>query len=431
MAIYRNSLSPKKGYKAHSWLSYEGESVQVRELATKQARALLALDPQNPVGRALLYELLADRAMRNGDETVTNELTELYKTTPAISGSRLAPPSFVLAVMELNASPAARGFRAVDTERAISNLKQAIREQPRFTGSHRLLASLYERDDHLDLAVATISQAIAQVPNEPTLHMQLGHLLRNKATEGGCALDKRSDIQSALEAFQAAEKLAPQFSLAHREIALTYESLGMADLYLFEAQKYDEIAESDDSRLLLADALMAHGKSAEALALYKSLASNASRKANRANIEKMYARALFNIGDWKASIVEWQYFRLWEHRPYFYGWLQEGLAILRVEGHADFIAWMNNFFLGAELTDWEIKLRDYHLGKLTEKALLDSARGTCQKVEAEFYVGFQRWSQGDIAGAKTRFENALSYPNGYALVEYTAARYALDHIAKQ
>ncbi len=397
-----------------------GASVD-RTRAIAQARKIIALEPGNARIHAFLYGLLADRATRERDSSALEELSRLYESVPALADTNMPPPVYFDAILEL------QQLRQQDETSGVKGkLKRAIALKPNAVDAHRVLGSLYSSEGHHALAIAVLSEAAKRASDDVRLQMALGTSYENKAREKGCSPEQTADLKGAAAAYKAAAKLVPNNPRIHYELALTYELLGAADLYLFEARRYHEIAASPASKLLLADALVWYEQPGEAIRLYDELFMGYPRDLK---LVRNIAQVRFMTGDWQGSMEMWKHYRDISREPHIYAWLVEGLAIRQLKGEQPAKRWLQEFPAKAKLQPWEQKLLDFHLGTLSADQLLSAADNACKLVEARFYIGYQHWMKGETAQAKTYFAKAVGDTRGYPHIEHAAARYALKRIS--
>ena len=120
---------------------------------------------------------------------------------------------------------------------AITAFEQAVQSQPDFVPAWHILSAFYRKSNQLDKALAAINQAIQLQPNNPNLYNQKWVVLRdlkkykeaaaaiNKAielspravfyTNRGVARDELGDKQGAIDDFNLAIKINPNFALAY------------------------------------------------------------------------------------------------------------------------------------------------------------------------------------------------------------------------
>jgi lipoprotein NlpI len=76
---------------------------------------------------------------------------------------------------------------------------------------------------------------------------------------------------------------------------------------------------------------------------------------------------------------------------------------------------------------WETDLLQYHLGRISEDELINSARHKCDRCEAFFYIGYSYFLKNEKQAAMERFQKALD-TNVYASWVYTGARAMLQEL---
>jgi lipoprotein NlpI len=82
------------------------------------------------------------------------------------------------------------------------------------------------------------------------------------------------------------------------------------------------------------------------------------------------------------------------------------------------------------VTPWESNLGSYWLKETGEDELMSYAKNVCQRSEADFYIGYNYFKEGNLLEAKSHFEQILNN-HVYDYVEYKMARFLLTKISIQ
>ena len=222
--------------------------------AIQQLQMLLAGDPQNP---ELLYQLVVD-----------------YRTATQKAGEKLAklhPDS--------EFTHAVNGEVYADNQRfdeAILEFKQVLRKNPDFPGIHFALGEVYWRKRDTEHALEQLNLALQQDPNQPLANYYIADILTDRKDYDAAIRHLRVTIpaypqmaqpyfllgkcyaglgksQEALEAFNKALRIDPNYKEVHYQLYGLYGRLGdneksQAHLQTFES--LTKAGQDNDKRLL-------------------------------------------------------------------------------------------------------------------------------------------------------------------------------------
>jgi Tfp pilus assembly protein PilF len=169
------------------------------DLAASEYQAVIDLDSKN----ALAYYRMGDVY---GQRANTSRQIEFYRKALKIN-SRLADARCDLGVAY---------FHKNDLDKAIKELKRAVRDKPDLAKGHYYLASLFlnkamgtkvHRKKYLNQSLARLKKAIQYKPELHQAHHKLGRVYQ-----------ELGDNEKAREAYKTAIKLAPDFQEAKLDL---------------------------------------------------------------------------------------------------------------------------------------------------------------------------------------------------------------------
>ena len=196
-----------------------------------------------------------------------------------------------------------QGFTNTKTLRDL--LHKSIKEQPKSSKTHFILANLYANDGRYALAIPLMDKATKLDPDNGLLHKEFAELLLDKE-ESTCFYDAESPFANAISELRAASKIIPDDPDVHYFLSLIYTRVGRHFLAINEVNKYHKLENNDDSKLEIADTLFYAGKSVEAEEIYVSLlASNDSPYLQEHSAQFYLAKQNWN----QASELWRQYFK--------------------------------------------------------------------------------------------------------------------------
>jgi hypothetical protein len=89
-----------------------------------------------------------------------------------------------------------------------------------------------------------------------------------------------------------------------------------------------------------------------------------------------------------------------------------------------------NYTLNIDRNKWETDLLAYHLGKIGDTDLINSARHACDRCDAFFYIAYRYFLKNDTQAAIENFRKALD-TSMFGSWTYTGARAMLEKLERQ
>lgn len=388
----------------------ESRSTDYLEKAIIELEAF-SLKVPNHLGAVLtryqLHFALSKQGITSRDEGLFNTFNHL----PSNVKEQVEPPSLASALYHLQS----QGFSNTKTLRGL--LQKSIKEQPKSSKSHFILANLYAQDERYTLAIPLMDKATKLDPDNGHLRKEYGELLLDHE-DSSCFYDVDSPFKKSLDEFRVASKLIPNDPDVHYYLSLIYTRLGRHFLAINEVKKLNELENSDDNKLEIADAYFYAGKTIEAGEIYSSLLSSSQTSPYRMEHAAQYYLA---TQDWKRSSELWKEYFATTTGSSFYNWLSYSYSEEQIKGRETALKDFGESTAQLELNNRENRLRAFRLGEVSKTDLYGSAKSKCDYTEANFIIGMNELLQGNKTDANKYFTEVLTY-NAYAFVEYAVAQ---------
>ena len=143
----------------------QNKSRRVALLLIEQAEKYLQLNPQDEPVKLVLYEFLARDALSQRSEQHLPRLHELFNDSALLRQTSYVPPSAVQAYILLD-----NRLNDENKLRLKNALHTAMRENPNYTKSYRMLSSIYRLERRYTLAIAILHRSEKINANDPTLY---------------------------------------------------------------------------------------------------------------------------------------------------------------------------------------------------------------------------------------------------------------------
>jgi cytochrome c-type biogenesis protein CcmH/NrfG len=374
---------------------------QYRELAIKQYEKYLEYSPEHAGAILALYTLNLQKrhASRTNDIATHQRLEQLYKTYPIVQKSDFASPSLSYAAWLLD-DPR----RISNLDDVIKLLKQAIKESPQVATSYAFLSRIYDYQNHFRLAISTLRQGVKLSHNNPAIHHELADKLLEHRSAKDC-VPTDSTLNEAIKEYKTVIQLSPDNEKAHQGLAEAFLFAGHFKLRLYEARTLYKMQANFENKIYLATALADTGNNRdEAEKLFLELLTE-----KPSNSETLYELAQFytKANQWTLADKYWKLYFSQTPKPDFYRRLNHSLVVSKLFSPEKGLKYFSDNVSGISLSPWEKALKDFQLKTLSSALLLEKAENICQKTEAEFYIGFNKWLENDISLAKKHFQNVL------------------------
>ncbi len=375
--------------------------------------------------RVLLYTALTDKATRERDESLLEEIRALYQTvrlsepTLGEEGLPLPHPSFVAGMVYWRLG--AREGISDEEERkyedmAIAAYRNAIQADPGFAATHLELAKVYYFRNENELALFEAEQAVRLEPQLADAHAMLGRIHRDNVHRDDSCYDRES-VDAAVRAFKEAVRLDPESNRAHRGLSDAFVHQGRYELALFEARRAVEIADSARNRAQLGDALLGIGRPEEAA---KEFREALKRKPDYASAQSQRGLALLAARRYEEAIDAYDRYLELDDSPWIYAVLYHHFA-LRHMGRNEEARRLIERHAGRAEEPWEENLVAYYLGKLGPEQLRERAENECQRQNSRFYVAYDQLLRGLTEEAQQGLNMYLS-ANLYCFTSMEIAR---------
>jgi len=392
----------------------KNKSRKLALLLIEQAEKYLVLNSDDEPVKLVLYEFLARDALFKHSGKNLPRLSTIFNNSALIKQTTYAPPSAIEAYILLD-----RGLNKGNIPLVKKKLHDAIKENPNYTKSYRMLSSIYRLENRFNLAIAILRQSEKINANDPALYKTIGDLYINKArAKTSCFVADEANLKKALQAYRQAVKLSPDDTETHENLAELYHWTRKIPLYLHEAKRLYELDQKSLSgRHYYAESLFWRNPATAYLQISKLLQDDP----NDPLTLSLQTRYYFMSGQWQQALKVSETQRSSAREYEFYRLLREYL-ILRKLGKADAArAFFTDKTAQIDLKDWELQLKKYYLGEITEQGLLSKSADVCEITEAYFYIGFDHWLKGNTGQARDYFNKTLSQGHP-AYIEHNAAK---------
>lgn len=173
--------------------------------------------------------------------------------------------------------------------RALETIEAAIAEKPEYARFHYVRGNALSHLDRDPEAREAYAKALELDPGDPMPHAALGAL---QAFSQGAS---KADKAEAIEHFQAALKLDPEFAVAHQQLGVILLDLGRLQEAVEALENADRLAGSVDTAYTLAQIHARLGNDEKGLEYARS-ALEYEPNASGADIRLLYARMLMKAG---------------------------------------------------------------------------------------------------------------------------------------
>lgn len=400
------------------------KEIRYLDLAIEKGRKAVQIESEFLPANMLLYMLLSQKAIKQRDVTLFRELNEQYQ---AISQSSLKPkqlkniphPSFLAALVyyRISADKIGTAEEVKYENKAINELKKAIRIHPDVSIYHLLLGRIYYYQDKNDLALLEVKEAIRLEPRDPDNYLLLGDIHQDNIHRAENCWDDRA-ITQGIQAYKEATILAPNHPYAHLRLSSLYIHRGAYNLAVQESKEAVNLYDTHYTRARLGSTLLHVGDYEQGIkelneALHKEPSSSLARS--------LLAFAYFLQNKFERAIPEYQKYIEQDDSPNPYAILDYHLALKHIGKHEEAEKVLKKHAKIFAEKPWRLNLLNFYLGKLSKSELLSKTKNKCQRSEAFFYIAHQYLLAGDKAKAHQSFQKTLDMKI-LCSTEYVAAR---------
>lgn len=374
--------------------------------AAKSARWLYQRDRSNPQYEMDYYRLTSALVLVTHNPDFLGQLRLIFDQSKTLASLELDTPAVVEAKMLYATLRNQKYVTQRDLDKIKDVLQRGLREKNHNRLAQEMLARLYSTEGHHELALSIYRQMMDHEPDDPLILRDYGYAHWKKAAEHLCEENDVQGFEAAREALVNAVKRNPEDAETHRNLALVYDALGKKELYLFEAQRFNTLANSRQSKQLYADALYANFRPAEAVTAYTSLIE---QEPDAKAIYWKTQRTYFLTGDWKNSIVAADKAQDSLKISNAYGNIIKSLAVWHTEGEAAARKVLEKLAYSSAQDSWKQSIVDFLLRKTSETALFTMADNRCKKTEANLYVGYRYLLEHDVQTASKYFQQTVDF----------------------
>ena len=228
-------------------LSYVRENIRLDEAVTLMEHAVAA-DPDSP----LTYAGLAEAQWARSRETGAPALREQGRASAR--EAQIRNPDLA----EVHLISGWINFVSGLNEQARVDYLRAIALQPKNSEAYRRLTGVYERNGHLNEALAAAQKAVDIEPGNLRIQQNLGNFYF-----------LRGDLEHALPPYRKMVELAPNSSAPHRTLGAGLGKLGRYEEAEQELRKAISLDDNFDTELTLGSVLLDDGKNQEAISCFE------------------------------------------------------------------------------------------------------------------------------------------------------------------
>lgn len=402
------------------------------EQAIESVQKAVNLQPDFVPSRIMLYEFLSQKAVVQEDEALLAQLEAHYQALMHSSLEReylkqIAPPAYVAGVVYYRISIEQKEEEELRYEqKAIDALQQAITINPDYYKAHLLLGRIHYYQDKNDLALSEVEEAIRLNRNDPYNYELLGDIYASNIHQGEDGWDDEA-ITKGIRAYKQAIRVAPKYVGAHLELSRLYIHRGAYNLAVMEGKIAVELADNVFSHRQLGMALLFAQDYERAIQEFKK-GLRQDKDNSYAILHGEIAFAHFLQGRFKDAAKEYHKYMELEDadnlRPYPV--IHYHLTLEQIGKQSEAQKLLKEYLPDFKGEKWELALLQFHLGKLSEKALLNQAGNHRGKLsEAFFYVGYQYLLRGESNKSRKYFQKVLD-TKAYCHYEYLIARASLN-----
>ncbi len=403
------------GYKERYHLT--GKLEDLRNAISHYDRAL-KMEPLFTGAHIARYSALVNLAMKTQASPDLQRVKVAWEQSDELRRLPVMPPATVEALLQIRK----------DDDLKLANirplLRKALRENPRNPTAAILLGDSYLQENKHRLASTAYEQALKAGSESVRLHVRLAGTYMDTRLSKRCPASAKS-YNRATQLIKKVLKVSPENAALHLFLADAYQGAGKYPLYLYEAKSALRLDESDEeAKGTYLDALYFNGQFDKFFREGPSLLG-----ASLFNSETNEHQGLINLvrGNYRESRNKLSAHKVEGENAF--SWFYESLA---VQGEHDVeVARAVLKKIPAKLLKadpWLNEVYDYRMGKLGGDELFGKAKNACEKVEAEFFRGFDAWFSGDKLAAKQHWGEVKRYNIGRFL-ENMMARQMLKRVA--
>ena len=295
--------------------------------------------------------------------------------------------------------------------------KKAIKEDPKYGLSYKILSCEYNMSKKYNLAIKTLKNGLEINLYNNKLKARFHFILslfynREIDANNSCRIYKKSLLKQAIKEARLTLKIDPNMLSVYSMLALNYTALGEEKLALKANKIIQSIMKDNiDLQNIYEQILIENGEKDTYLRMVKDgIDSNATKNRLMASI---YSQ------NWKEALKYQKMIKMKKFQDFFI-YAAINYALGKKEKAKKIIL---NIPKKAIRTRWKELLRNNYLNKLSDIKLLQLANTPCQKTEANYYIGM-KYLANNKKKAKEYFKKVVDL-KVYGYVEYEASKYFL------
>ena len=398
------------------------------EQAIESVQKAVHLQPDFVFSRIMLYGFLSQKAIVQKDEALLAQLEAHYQALRQSSleledFKQIPPPAHVAGALyyRISSEPMEEEEELRYEQKAIDVLQQAIRINPDFYGSHLLLGRIFYVQDKNDLAFSEVQEAIRLNGNDPDNYELLGDIYADNIHRAEDGWDEEAIIEG-IRAYKQAIRLAPRHVGAHQGLSGLYIHQGAYNLAVMEGKIAVELSDNPFSHRLLGISLLFAKDYKQAIQEYREGLRQDKNK-SYAILHAEIAFVHFLQSRFEDAAKEYQKYIELEDADHLntYSVIHYYLTLEQIGKQKKAQKLLSEYLPDFDGEEWELALLQFHLGKLSERELLNQAGNHRGKLsEAFFYAGYQYLLRGESNKAQRYFQKVVD-TKAYCHYEYLVA----------
>lgn len=372
---------------------------------------VLELVPGNVPALVSLYQMYYADTL-SGVDGASGQLRRVFNMLPDDVRTEVNAPSFaeyVLAYLQQVVT------NKKNTEQSRQLLIQAIAEQPHTPTPYVLLSEMHLEDQRYPLAIAVLNQGLEYSAESPELHQALAEAYEARVGSYECGYEHPDELRTIVEYYRRAVTLSPDDADLRLGLGYAYGRLGLFHLRLDQVSLAWELEKGAAHALGMSHSYSLIGDDQNSKKWLNSLTATQQQE-----FLYTYREVLLGNGLWERAMHRYRPEMNGKEKMSTFGYLYAELARLEAGVEYGGQSWpqptipVDSRWYGRLLGLWQ--------GTVSPQELLREAKNTCERTEANFFVGYQHFRQGDRRAALSSFEAALN-EQAYGYTEYSLAQH--------
>lgn len=370
----------------------------------------IELQPDNQRFHTIKYMIGSMLFIVSKKESILSEITPLYNDAKIINPEIQSPSYLKLIVSD-----------GKTLKQIIDLGLQAIKENSNNVNAYSLVSNAFLKEKKYDLAIDIVKRGLKKNPNNYGLLISLGMAYEEKINaeeeSGGCYLsDSLTGIhKEQLEVLKQIVKIDSSSESSKRLLISKFSDLGYDEQAVYMAKRlFDNNKSNENANEYLF--VLANKDSKKALELFGKNAPYSNLIKDNSNLQNV----MFSDGRWSDYV---DFYENKKKDDYFYGFLRYAIAkgFLKANSSEETIAVLVKRPINIKPNDWEQKILDYMVNKISKDELLQQSKHKCHLTEANFFIGIKEWQSGNKINALKYFEKVRDI-QVYPYVEYQSSK---------